>query len=409
MIEKILILFYFIKARWFTRKYSQRLYNEQMKFIRTHSPFYADKADIPIIDKKIMMEKFNEINTVGIDKDEALAFAIECEKTREFGKKLHGVTIGLSSGTSGHRGVFVVSDKERALWAGTILAKALPKGKIFGNRIAFFMRANSELYETVHSNIIKFKFFDMYGDMANNISQLQEFNPTILIAPPSMLLEISKHSPNIRPIKVVSIAEILEENDSEIIKKAFGVSVVHQVYQCTEGFLGLTCECGTLHLNEDFIVIEKEWIDEHRFYPIITDLKRRSQPMIRYRLNDILVEKSEPCKCGSKFLALEKIEGRQDDVFEFEGESGEKVKIFPDFIRRCVLFVDNIGEYRVRQIAVDKVEILIDDIDENRKGAIVAEFEKLSNHFKFKLPQITFANYEYSRNRKLKRVEKILW
>lgn len=35
--------------------------------------------------------------------------------------------------------------------------------------------------------------------------------------------------------------------------------------------------------------IEKEWLDETRFVPIITDLMRTSQPIVRYRLDDVLV------------------------------------------------------------------------------------------------------------------------
>ena len=72
----------------------------------------------------------------------------------------------------------------------------------------------------------------------------------------------------------------------------------------------------------------------------MTDLERKAQPIIRYRLNDILVERKEPCGCGSPFLALEKIEGREDDVFSFKGKDGRNVPVFPDFIRRCILFGD---------------------------------------------------------------------
>ena len=70
-----------------------------------------------------------------------------------------------------------------------------------------------------------------------------------------------------------------------------------------------------LHLNEDIVYIEREYLDDRRFVPVVTDLERKAQPIIRYRLNDILVERKEPCGCGSPFLALEKIEGREDDVF----------------------------------------------------------------------------------------------
>ena len=47
------------------------------------------------------------------------------------------------------------------------------------------------------------------------------------------------------------------------------------------------------------------------FYPIITDFKRTSQPIYRYRLNDILVEEKSPCPCGSVFTRIAKIEDDQ--------------------------------------------------------------------------------------------------
>ena len=51
-----------------------------------------------------MMEHFNELNTQGVDRDEALSLAIESEKTRDFTELKGEVAVGLSSGTSGHRG-----------------------------------------------------------------------------------------------------------------------------------------------------------------------------------------------------------------------------------------------------------------------------------------------------------------
>jgi len=412
MNEKVMIVHNFIKTRWFSkfpnekslRKHQQKLFKEQLSFIKQNSTFYERKDEIPIIDKKIFMDRFNDINTVGIDKNQAMDFAIECEKSREFNKKLNGVTVGLSSGTSGHRGVFLVSDRERAMWAGTVLAKLLPKWHLFGVRVAFFMRANSELYETVQSSVIKFKFFDMLKNMDENLNELQEFQPTLLVAPPSCLLRIAEwnNAQKIKPKKVISIAEVLEQADAEIIKVGFNANVIHQVYQCTEGFLGTTCEYGTLHINEDVVQIEKEQIDESRFIPIVTDLKRRAQPIIHYRLNDVLVEKTEPCNCGSPFLALEKIEGRQDDVFEFDG-----VSIFPDFIRRCILFAEDVGEYRVQQVSANEVVVLAYDLNEATKQQIISEFEKLAKKFQFAIPNITFKPYEYNNRKKLKRVEKL--
>jgi putative adenylate-forming enzyme len=414
--EKLSILINFIKYRWFSRfgdldalrKHQRKLYERQMAFVRVNSQFYKGSADLPIMDKESFMECFDDINTVGIDKNQAMDFALECERTRDFSRKLNGVTVGLSSGTSGHRGIFLVSDKERALWAGAMLAKALPKRHLLGQRIAFFMRADSELYETVKSRFIKFRFFDMLHDIDENIREMQALRPTILVAPPSCLLQMAQrnNARQIKPVKVISIAEVLEQADAENIKKAFGVDMVHQVYQCTEGFLAATCEHGVLHINEDIVQVEKERLDERRFVPIVTDLRRRAQPIIRYRLNDILVEKESPCSCGSVCLALEKIEGRQDDIFEFEGEKGT-VAVFPDFIRRCMLFAEEVAEYRVQQISGSQVAVLSDSLGEESKRQIIDEFERLSASFSFKTPEIVFRPYEYDIGRKLKRVERL--
>jgi putative adenylate-forming enzyme len=126
-----------------------------------------------------------------------------------------------------------------------------------------------------------------------------------------------------RPMRIFSIAETLDPLDERRISRSFGMKV-HQIYQCTEGFLAASCQEGTLHLNEDCVRIEPEWLnsDRTKFIPIITDFTRTSQPVIRYRLNDILTLRSSPCPCGSVMTAIESIEGRSDDVLEFKNRSG---------------------------------------------------------------------------------------
>lgn len=394
-------------------EYQERKIAEQLKFITKHSAFYADYKgkslqEFPMMNKKIMMEHFNELNTVGIDREEALAFAIDSEKKRSFRSTLQNITVGLSSGTSDTRGAFLVSDQEKQQWAGYILSKVL-YGSILGRyKVAFFMRANSNLYEAVGSKNIQFIFFDIYQPMEENINELNRCQPDILVGQPSVLLEIcdaiERQKIAIRPPKVISIAEVLEPQDGERIRRVFGLEVIDQVYQCTEGCLAVTCPHGTIHLNEDIVHIEKEYLDEKRFIPIITDFTRRSQPIIRYRLNDILVEKQEPCPCGSCLTALEKIEGREDDVFLFERTDGEVVKVFPDFIRRCVLFAGEVENYRVLQKETGEIQIYLDE-DSDMQNRILEEFQHLAADRGFVLPKVQFDIYCYDKGKKLKRIE----
>ncbi len=60
-----------------------------------------------------------------INKDEAMEFAVKSERKRSFSSKLHNITVGLSSGTSHSRGIFLVEDSEKDKWAGFVLARFL--------------------------------------------------------------------------------------------------------------------------------------------------------------------------------------------------------------------------------------------------------------------------------------------
>lgn len=422
MSNKLNILKYYLKFRY--RKFDSRrelgLYqkkkiNRHLDYVTANSPFYHRfngkmLESLPVIDKKIMMDNFDIINTVGITKDEAMDFAVESERKRSFSEKLHNITVGLSSGTSHSRGIFLVADSEKEKWAGFVLAKFLNRGLFADYKIAFFMRADSNLYQSVNSRNIKFEFFDIYADIHLNIEKLKRFDADIIVAQPSMLLilakEIQSGRLSVHPESVISIAEVLEKRDEQLLKDAFGLNVIHQVYQCTEGCLASTCQYGTIHLNEDIVYIEKEYIDKRRFIPIITDFERTSQPIIRYRLNDVLVEKEGECPCGCVYTALEKIEGREDDVFVFYSDSGEKIRVFPDFIRRCILFSGDITDYRIIQNSDGNILILC-DAEGKMKQRIKDEFALLAKDQDFVLPEISFQSYSYDNSRKLKRVERI--
>ncbi|MBT0952008.1 F390 synthetase-related protein [Streptococcus infantis] len=419
--KKITFLKTFIQTRWLhnfkSRKalesYQKKQLDVYMEFLKHESPYFKNgvPSDFDHMDKAFMMTHFNELNTQGVDRDEALALAIESEKTRNFTELKGEIAVGLSSGTSGHRGLFITTEKERSMWAAAILAKMLPKGHLFGHRIAFFLRADNELYQTINTALIRLEYFDIFKNTDEHIERLNNYQPTIVVAPASMLIELSKRLKagelKIHPQKVVSVAEILEDSDRERISEAFALPVIDQVYQATEGFLACTCSAGNLHLNEDIIFVEKHYLDDRRFYPVITDFKRSSQPVYRYKLNDILVENPEPCSCGSHYTRIDKVEGRSDDIFYFEDQDGGQVTIYPDFIRRCILFVENVGDYQVKQHSEKLVEVCLSRRDEQLETAITEQFRLLAQQKEFKAPEIQFSDYQWDTSRKLKRIQRL--
>ena len=77
---------------------------------------------------------------------------------------------------------------------------------------------------------------------------------------------------------------------------------------------------------------------------------------------DIIHEKADS---NYKFAttAIEMIEGRSDDVLSLLNSSGEKVLVFPDFIRRAIVFSDeNIINYSVTQKESHQINLFIRNI-----------------------------------------------
>lgn len=420
------------RSRWPDRasfdRWRERQVLRHLADVRRRSPFYrdwwgsipdAEWRSFPAIDKAVMMAHFDRLNTAGIRLEEAFAFADEAEASRQFKPTLGGMTVGLSSGTTGNRGLFLVSAGERAAWAGAMLGRMLP-GTLLGRwRIAFFLRANSSLYESVKRKRIAFAFHDLLVPMTEHIQRLERDQPDLIAAPPSVLRALAEAvlagSLTVRPRRIISVAEVLDPLDRALIGQAFG-QTVHQVYQCTEGFLGCTCAHGTLHLNEDLVYIEKEYVagKPRTFVPIVTDFRRMAQPIVRYRLNDLLVESESTCPCGSLFTAIERIEGRCDDIFyatPLSDRAAQPVAVYPDYITRAIAGAsDAIRQYRAIQTAMDAWAIELDTAEGFRPEAedrVRLAIKALSVKLACQEPQLRFSTYTFTPGeRKLRRVER---
>ena len=333
-----------LQSKWLAR---------HLGWITAHSAYYRayqgqSLADFPVIDKREWLMHFDTINTVGAHRDTIERLALEAERSRDFSANWRGTTYGLSSGTSGRRGLFLASGRERATWAGTLLAKIFGMRFLEGARIALIIRAGSGLYDSVNVLRIRFKYIDPFQPWDNVRKQLLHFRPTLLVAPAQILSRLALHPDGLCPGRIISIAEVLDDFDRQRIEAGFGVRV-EQIYQATEGFLGTSCEHGTVHLNEPFLYVEREWQDaaHTRFIPILTDLWRRSQPVIRFRLDDVLQIRQTACPCGRTSTALAAIEGRQDDLLYVASPSG-RIPVFSDLISRVVLrSIDSLEDFEI--------------------------------------------------------------
>lgn len=324
----------------------------------------TDLSDLALMDKATLMGDFAGFNTRSLSLEQVLPIARQAEASRDFSPTLGDITVGLSSGTSGNQGVFLVSSLERHRWAGILLARTLPRHLLprllcpwlAPLRIAFFLRANSRLYSTLSSRRIDFAFHDLTQGLEPSLSLLNSQNPDVLVAPATVLRGLAEMALagrlTIRPSHILSVAEVLEPQDADAVFEAFGIPP-RQIYQASEGFLGFTCEQGTLHLNETHLHIEPQWLDSQRtrFQPIITDFSRRTQMIVRYQLNDVLRIAETPCRCGRVELAIAAIEGRSDDILWLPDLAGRQLlALYPDILRRMMLMHGGaVQEYEIHQ------------------------------------------------------------
>jgi putative adenylate-forming enzyme len=323
-----------------------------------------------IINKKIMMDNFNDINTCGLDLDEVKEFAVQKELAKDYtGYFKDEFVVGLSSGTSGNKGIYVTPKSLTQRLPFVFLARGGIPLYMLPFNILFLLRVFSQGFADIKAPLINLTYKSTMTDPNELVELVNREKINIIMAPPSMLRILMMHANEIKvKIKlVVSYAEVLEEEDKKKISNVFKTRV-HEIYQASEGQIGSTCKCGNLHINEDLVFVEL--YDENNrpvVTPnivarkmIITNLVNYAQPLIRYEMNDVIVL-GEKCPCGSSFRVISKVIGRNDDVLVFRNSQGKEVSVFPDLFARWIITgYDRIREFIVTQHLDGKLSIEID-------------------------------------------------
>lgn len=359
--------------------------------------------ELPPIDKATLTANFAAYNRPGITAAEVRA-ALDSGQDR-----VRGYPVGQSTGTSGNRGYYVISDAERFVWLGTMLAKALPDVLWRRHRVALALPGYSTLYRSVErGRRISLRFFDLGLGVDAWADALAAFAPDTIVAPPKVLRRLAE-SGRLAAHHLFSGAEVLDPLDRVAIEAATGV-LVREIYMATEGLFGVSCPHGTLHLAED--VVQFEWLaagESGLVTPLFTDFARRTQIMARYRMNDLLALSDEPCPCGSPLQAVAQIEGRQDDVFELCDADGRWRMITPDVLRNAVVDADRaITDFRIVQTAADRVAVsLAPALPPESDARVIASLDALFDRVGVVRPAIAVSRgLAIDFDRKLRRVRR---
>lgn len=310
---------------------------------------------LPVMDKTLLLASFAECNRAGITLESVRSTLARGQE------QIAGHVVGQSTGTSGNRGYYVITEAERYAWLGTLLAKALPDALWRRHRVALALPGLSRLYRSASSGSrVSLAYFDLAQAMDAWLEAFTAFDADTIVAPPKILRRLAELG-RLRATHIFSGAEVLDPLDREIIEH-HARAPVREIYMATEGLFGVSCAHGTLHLAED--VVHFEWQrpsgDSSLLTPLVTDFARRAQAMIRYRLNDLLALRAEPCPCGSILQPVARVEGRQDDVFWLQTAAGAWRMVTPDVIRNAIVDASPaVRDFRAVQTAHDRIEVAL--------------------------------------------------
>lgn len=339
---------------------------EIVDFARFHSPYYHrlyqqlpaqvnEPGQLPITSKTELMAHFDDwVTDQDVTLEQVRSFV---DNTALVGERfLNKYFVATTSGTTGAHGLFLFDDQALAVnaafasrairdWLGTrgflrFLASGGRIGLIVaqgGHFIAF--AGMTHLLKTSLWLRRFVKFFSVHLPISELVSELNQFQPAIIIGYGSILSLLANEQAtgrlHIHPILLEPAGESLKEGEHDRIARVFNAKV-RDLYGATEcQFISSRCKEGWYHINSDWVIAEPV---DRNYQPgrpgeqshtiLITNLANRVQPIIRYDLGDSVRVRPDPCPCGNPLPAI-KVQGRAADVLTFPTNDQKSIQIAP--------------------------------------------------------------------------------
>jgi putative adenylate-forming enzyme len=413
--------------RWQTRR-AIRL----ARWASTHLPYYrdlwrghelADVWNLPTTRKRDLMANIAGANILGAGWDELTRFRETVDATRDYKRFFRGrYNVELSSGTSGAKGIYLFSPRERAIYGAMIGGRnGLPRS-VRPIRAVLILRVDSPSLGAINTPGISLRVLSLATPIPEMVRALNEANPNVLAGQPWVLRELAREQRvgrlRLRLGSLVPVAEVLEPDVRDEIAASFAAPI-RELYQASEGIIAASCEQGRLHINEDFVAVQlyddagrPAGHDAPCRRMVVTDLYRLTQPIIRYEVNDMIELDAAPCPCGSRFRVVRRIHGRADDLLWARDAAGRTGPIFPDYFRRFIIrATDAVEEYQVTQTAPDhlhvRLQLKLGADPEAAAAAVRANLNRMYADHGFTAPMVAFefaAPQLHPESRKLRRV-----
>lgn len=375
--------------RW-TRQQLEEYQSNSLRDLRRYtyqrSPFYQkfhqglmDRPlhELPVLTKSMMMEHFDELVTDrSLHLGDVRTFAERADVGERFKDRYY---VTATSGSSGQPGFFLFNASEWTAvlasfargqeWSGVQIDLTRQQKMATVASISPW-HMSSQVAATVKSWWRPSVRIPASQPLSQTVEQLNSWQPEVLISYASMAGVLAdeqlSHRLHIHPKVVYVASEVLTSQTEQRVKEAWGDEPFNQ-YAATEtaGVASEHFSCRHMHLYEDLVITEV--VDgqyrpvpagEHGAKILVTTLFSRTQPLIRYELNDSVRVSAEPPTCGLPFQVLDSIQGRVEDSLVLPAMSGGEVLIRPLVINR-IMDIAPVSGWQINQQADRGLVILL--------------------------------------------------
>ena len=319
----------------------------------------------PTIDKRILLDRFNDIITVPELTQSALQDFDEATGSdrRPYKNEYHVVH---SSGSTGKPGYFIYDNKAwNAMLIGIIRAAlwdlSLPQiiKLLAGKPHILYIAATDGHYggamavgDGIDGVGAEQLHLDIKTPLSEWVKKVKDFQPDIVIGYPSAikilgeLIEAGEVQTGIS--RIISCGEPLGIHMRQYFEKTFTGAKVLNFYGASESLaLGVeeNSEDGMI-LFDDMNIVE---VQDGQMY--LTSLYNFAQPLIRYRLTDDIAL----CKTDG-FTKAAGLIGRQEDVLWFEHSDGSRDFLHPLSVEG--ICVEGLRDYQFRKTGTASFEMI---------------------------------------------------
>lgn len=265
-------------------------------------------------------------------------------------------------------------------------------GMCLGDRVAIFEAASGE--KLARKNRLQkwlrlpyhVQLFSIFEDVESTLENVAKFNPQNFYGPPGYLFHLAQLSQQKKTIpnkleRIFTASEYLSKNVRDFLQQTFQVPVFDHYGNTELKEVAWQCQQQDgYHINEDEVICEilkgqKVVADGEVGDIVLTDLRNRAMPFIRYRIGDRGMMLKEPCSCGLKFKLMRPVAGRDSDYIVLrDGQS-----VSPYMLTTAIEDVPGLLKYQFIQI--NKMMLLVKIVtDKGKQNTAVKLIEDNLQH-----------------------------